>query len=329
MNILVTGGTGFLGKRLVQQLSNHKVYVYSRHRHEDSLGSIIEGDVRDKESLESAFRNRIDVVYHLAISLNESDPDMYEINTKGTRNVAELAKKYHVKQIIYMGSSGVLGETRKPAKEDMPYNPKTLYEKSKMEGEKTIKQCGVPYTIVRTTIIIGPNLIWTQIFGAARKGYPMLGDGDNYFHLVYVEDVVRMLLAILGNKKALDQTFHVASKDTPTYHEVYKIICEELGVKMTKKKVPLALAYTASYMHTIKSKLRGKQPSLIKSKSSIDRLVRNRIISIEKAKRLLGFEPKFSTREAIRETFKYIKISRLGYSDYDLTEIHKVKGEQK
>src|SRR3989338_7286651 len=303
MNILVTGGTGFLGKRLVQQLAKkHKVYVYSRHKHEDSIGILIEGDIRDKESLEAAFRNKIDVVYHLAISLNESDPDMFEINTKGTRNVAELAKKHRVKQIIYMGSSGVLGETPKPAKEDMPYNPKTLYEKSKMEGEKIIKQCGAPYTIVRTTIIIGPNLIWTQIFGAARKGYPMLGDGDNYFHLAYVEDVVRMLLIVLENKKALNQTFHAATKDTPTYYEVYKIICEELCVKMTKKKVPLALAYTASYIHTIKSKLRGKQPSLIKSKSSIDRLVRNRIISIEKAKRVLGFEPKFSTREAIRET---------------------------
>lgn len=327
MNILVTGGTGFLGKRLVQQLSKkHKVFVYSRNKHDDTIGIAVHGDIRDKESLESAFAGKkIDAVYHLAISLNESDPDMFEINTKGTRNVAELAKKHKVKQIIYMGSSGVLGETKMPAKEDMPYNPKTNYEKSKMEGEKTIKQCGVPYTIIRTTIIIGPNLIWTQIFGAARKGYPVLGEGDNYFHLVYVEDVARMLLLVLGNRKALGQTFHVASKDTPTYYEVYKIITEELGVKMTKKKIPLAIAYTASYIHTLKSRLAGKQPSLTKSKSSIDRLVRNRIISTEKAKRILGFEPRYSTREAIRETIKYIKISRLGYSDYDLADIHKVK----
>ena len=332
MNILVTGGTGFLGKRLVQKLieKRHKVIVYSRHQHEDMPEKVemVEGDIRDKEALEAAFfKNKIDAIYHLAISLNESDPDMYEINTKGTKNVSELARKYKIKQIIYMGSSGVLGETKTAAKEDFPYNPKTAYERSKMEGEKIVKSCGVPYTIARTTIIIGPNLIWAQIFEAARKGYPVIGEGTNYFHLVYVEDVVRLLVLVLGNKKALNQTLHVASKDTPTYYQVYKMIAEELGVKMTDKKVPVALAYTASYIHTIKRRLQRKRPSLTKSKSSIDRLIRNRIISTDKAKRLLGFEAKYDTRSAIRETIKYLKISRLGYSDYDLADIHKIKSD--
>src|SRR3989344_1962352 len=136
MNILVTGGTGFLGKRLVQKLieKRHKVIVYSRHQHEDMPEKVemVEGDIRDKEALEAAFfKNKIDAIYHLAISLNESDPDMYEINTKGTKNVSELARKYKIKQIIYMGSSGVLGETKTAAKEDFPYNPKTAYERSK------------------------------------------------------------------------------------------------------------------------------------------------------------------------------------------------------
>ena len=80
-----------------------------------------------------------------------------------------------------------------------------------------------------------------------------------------------------------------------------------------------------SRVHTAKRKLQNKQPSLIMMKSSIDRLVRNRIISTEKAKKVLGFEPKYSTRDAIRETIKYLRISRLGYSDYDLADIRKVK----
>ncbi len=330
MRILVTGGTGFLGKRLVQKLLNDgdDVTVFSRHPHDDlppEVDSVI-GDIRDKAALSRAFK-KIDIVYHLAINLNESDPQMYEINTKGTQNVVGLCKENNVKQIIYMSSSGVLGETKIPAKEAFPYNPKTKYEKSKMESEVMIKESKVPYTIARTTMVIGPNLIWAQIFEAAKKGYPVIGSGKNYFHLVYVEDVVNFLDLVKNNKKALNQTFHLASSDTPTYYEVYKIIAEELGIKMTEKHVPIFLAYLASYVHILKRKLQGKQPSLTKSKSSIDRLIRNRIISIDKARNLLGFEPKYGTRSAVRETVKYLKIARLGYSDYELAELRKVKSD--
>lgn len=328
--VLVTGGTGFLGKRLVQKLleKGNEVIVFSRNFHDDLPEDVkpVIGDIRDKAALSKAFQD-IDVVYHLAICLNESDPNMHDINVKGTRNVAELCKQHGVKQLIYMGSSGVLGETKTPAKEDFPYNPKTGYEKSKMEGELIVKNSGVPYTIIRTTIIIGPNMIWAQIFEAARHGYPVIGRGNNYFHLVYVDDVVSALALVMNNEKALDQAFHIASRDTPSYKDVYGIICEELNVPMTDKHVPIVAAYLAAYVHKIKRKLQGKQPSLTKSKSSIERLVRNRIISTQKAKSMLGFEAKYDTRSAVRETIKYLKIARLGYSDYELAEVHKVKGD--
>lgn len=220
----------------------------------------------------------------------------------------------------------MLGETKTPAKEDFPYNPKTGYEKSKMESELIIVRSGVPYTIIRTTIIIGPNLIWAQIFEAAKRHYPIIGSGKNYFHLVYVDDVVSILEMVKNNGSAINQTFHVASKDVPTYEEVYQMICDELKTDMTKKHVPVFLAYLASYLHKIKRKAQGKQPSLTKSKSSIDRLVRNRIISTEKAKTVLGFEPSYTTKQALHETIKYLKIARLGYSDYELAEVHRAKG---
>lgn len=327
MKILVTGGTGFLGKRLVQKLlaEGHKITVFSRNLQNDLSPKVgqVTGDIRNKEALEKAFP--VDVVYHLAISLNESDPDMYKINTEGTQNVVDLCKKHKTKQLIYMSSSGVLGETKIPAKENFDYHPKTRYEKSKMIGERMIKRSGVPYTIIRTTIILGPNMIWAQIFEAARKQYPLIGSGKNYFHLVYVEDVVNLLDLVKGNPKAMSQTFHVASPDTPTYKEVYKIIAEELGVPMTEKHVPVALAYLGSYLHTLKRKMQRRRTSLIKSRSSIDRLVRNRIISTDKARKVLGFEPRYDTRAAVRETIKYLKIAKLGYSDYELVQLHTMK----
>src|SRR3989338_2386148 len=94
--ILVTGGTGFLGKRLVQKLLNEgsEVIVFSRKLHDDLPEEVkpMLGDIRDKNALRKAFE-KIDIVYHLAISLNESDPDMRDINVTGTRNVTELCKE--------------------------------------------------------------------------------------------------------------------------------------------------------------------------------------------------------------------------------------------
>jgi nucleoside-diphosphate-sugar epimerase len=328
MNILVTGGTGFLGKRLVSQLlkERHNVSVFVRHAQDEFPKNvrIFTGDVRNAHELGPAIQGA-DIVCHLAICLNESDPNMWDINVNGTKNVVNLCKKHKVKQLVYMSSSGVLGETKEPSKEDFHYNPKTRYEKSKMESEKMIISSGVPYTIVRTTIIIGPNMVWQKILGAAKKGFPIIGSGKNFFHLVYVDDVVRMLCLSIKNKNAKNNIFHIASKDVQTYDEVYSIMCDALKCKKTEKHIPIWLAFTMSRLHTMKRKLQGKQPSLTMMRSSIERLVRNRNMSIEKAEKVLGFVPRYSTKDAIYETVKYLKIAQMGYSDYDLSELHKIK----
>lgn len=331
MRILVTGGTGFLGSRLVAALDNdgHDVAVLSRRVDEDTPDTVTsyQGDVRDKAALAKAMAGA-DVVYHLAICLDEANPEMWDINVRGTQTVVDACTERGVQQLVYMSSAGVLGETREPSKEDFPYRPKTRYEKSKAESETIIRASGVPFTIVRTTIIIGPNPIWAKIFEAARKGHPILGSGKNYFHLVSVDDVVRLLVLVAGNPKARNEIFHVASKDTPTYEAVYAMICDELGCAMTTRHVPVFLAHVLSFLHATKRKLEGRPPSLIMMKSSIDRLVRNRTISTDKARSVLGFEPRYTTKDALHATLAGLRIARLGYSDHDLAAITTVRDER-
>lgn len=309
MRILVTGGTGFLGKRLVKKLSNkNKVVVFAKNEDNELKCNFILGDMRNKEELRRAFP--ADIVYHLAANLNESDPRMYDDNVIGTKNVVELCKEYGTKKIIFMGSCGALGDV-KIAKEDLPYNPKTRYEKSKAESEKMIIGSGIPYTIIRAPIALGPNEIWLKIIEAAKKGYPIIGSGKNHFHLAYVGDVVDLLYLVKDNNKAENQIFHIATKDVPRYEEVYRIICEELGIEMTKKHISVFLIKFISMLHTISCKIKGKKPKLTLMKSSIDRLIRNRTISIEKVEKILNFEPKYDTRKAMKETIKYFKIRNM------------------
>ncbi|GEM_PF-8348 len=341
ISILITGGNGFLGKDLAEKLAKNKKYnilVFSRHREQTPANDAnqrrtasihlgpntqsvntrsdvksVAGDITSKEDLEKCFQtNDIDTVYHLAASTDELDKEMWQVNVNGTRNVVEFCKKYNVKQLVFMSSSGVLGETKEPATEDMPYKPKTDYEWSKKQSELVVKEFP-NYTIIRAPIIIGPNDIWMKIIGAAKQQYPLIGSGKNYFHLAYIDDVVDILTIVLNNKKALGQVFHVATKDTPTYKEVYQMICDELKTQMPDKKMPVKLVKFMASLHEASSKAKGKKPKLTMMKSSIDRLVRNRIISTQKAEDLLNFRPKYSTKEAIHETIKYLAMKRLGY----------------
>jgi len=326
MKILVTGGSGFIGKRLVKKLSDagENVVVFGREDDIDRPDNVplMTGNITDKIALRHAFSG-VDIVYHLAASVDEEDTDMERVNVKGTENVVELCKERKVKHLVYMSSSGVLGETKVPAKENLPYNPQTRYEKTKAEAEKIIKHSGVTYTIVRAPIIIGPNAVWAKIFEAAKRGYPIIGTGKNKLHLAYVDDVVNLLFLVRNHTKAKDQVFHVAAKDVMTYEDVYRTICQELKVSMTQKKVPIKAALAMSHIHNVKSIIKGEPTPLHLRKSSIERLVRNRVLSIQKAKDTLGFQPHYTTPSAIHETVKYLQISRLGYNDYDLANIGK------
>jgi nucleoside-diphosphate-sugar epimerase len=302
--ILVTGGTGFLGRRLVEKLPDVIVFAREEDRELNEKGvKVFTGDIKNKEELEKAFSG-VDIVYHLAANLDESDSNMYNDNVIGTRNVVELSKKNQIKKIIFMGSCGALGDSG-VAKENSPYNPKTKYEKSKAESEKIIKESGITYTVVRAPVMLGPNNIWLKIMQAAKQHYPIIGSGKNHFHLAYVDDVVRLL--VLVKDRGDNQVFHIAVTDTPTYEEIYKMICEEAGFSFTDKHISVWLIKLLSSFHTFSRKIRGKKPSLTMMKSSIHRLIRDRVIDMENTKKSLDFEPKYDTRTAIRETVKYFK----------------------
>lgn len=313
MKVLVTGGTGFVGEKLVDRLvaASHNVIIFSRKKGEKSYQprsddsapvTYIEGDIRNFEDMKKAFP--VDFVYHLAAGLSDSKEDE-EINVKGTRNIVRMWEETRFNQLIYLGSSGVLGETRDPAKEDYPYKPKTRYEKSKRDAEQVIRSSPVPYTIVRAPIIIGANRIWKQIFGAAKKGYPIIGSGKNKFHLAAINDVIELLFSVMRNDKAVNQIFHIATKDVPTYEEVYGIICEILGTPLPKKHVSPTVAKLGLRMKSVFK----KSSDVTKGASNVDRLIRNRIIDTTKAKEILGFVPRYGTRKALKETFEEMRSS--------------------
>ena len=302
MKILITGGSGFLGTCLAKNLllAGHSVTIYSRRKPEN-IKKTVTGDILNEKRLASSLKD-IDTVYHLAANLDESDPKMYKQNTETTKAVISTCKKNKIKHIIFTSSIGVLGYTKAPATENMPYNPTTKYEKSKAECEKLIKASGLPYTIARITIIYGPNKFWKQIFKAAKKNYPVIGKGNNNWHLVYIDDVVDALTLMLKDTKK-NQTYHIADNKAHTYLETYKIISETIGAPEPKKHISVFLIKTMALLHETKCKILKQKPNVTKMTSSIDRLIRERTVSIDKAKKELGYNPKYDLKTGMKKTY--------------------------
>ncbi len=312
MRILVTGGTGFIGRRLVNKLlkKGHHVIVLDRNIRnarkifKDSV-ELIEADILDQHSLAPLKRKRIDVIYHLAAILDETSPEMWRVNVEGTKNLLETLKNKKLERFIYLSSLGVLGETKEPAKEDAPYNPETKYEESKAEAERMITyywlKHGIPYTIIRATIVYGPNETWAQIIKAAKEGYPIIGSGENLFHLVYVDDVVDALVLALA-PIARNKIYHIAGPDVLTYKDTYKLICKLLGVKFTDKRIAKPLALALSKLYEGISKIKSEKPKVTMLSSSIKRLTRNRVADTTLARKELGWKPKYSLERGMKKT---------------------------
>ncbi|HLD81265.1 MAG TPA: NAD(P)-dependent oxidoreductase, partial [archaeon] len=209
MRVLVTGGTGLVGAPLVERLlrKGHEVFVLGTVFDErlKAMGAqFVLCDVMHFNGVLWAFERVLpDVVYHLAATLDEHSHNLFRLNVGGTRNVLQavslVQKRHALKLFVYPSSIGILSGEKQPIDESAAYAPKTKYERSKMEAELFVLSSGLPYCVVRSTILIGPNEAWASIARAARKNQPVLGSGDNAFHLADYRDFVD-LLALLPSR---------------------------------------------------------------------------------------------------------------------------------
>ncbi len=311
MKVFISGGNGFIGRRLVSSLlsKKHSVTIYERDGNV-KIGKgkvrIVKGDILDYEKLVSAVKGH-DVVYHLAGIIDESiDYDkMYEVNVKGTENMLKACVETGVGKFVFASSVGVMGDVKNgPADEKCPYDPVTNYEKTKADAEKLVlrygREKGLSVTVLRPSIVVGVNDNWRQIVRAVRKRYPYLGGGENHWHRVDVDDVVSaFVLAMKGGKSG--EAYIIASDDVCTYKDIVRILSGELGVKPPSFSVPVSVAKGVFYSYGLICKALGREPSLTYRVSSVKRLTRERYYDISKARVELGYKPKYNTEKSLRK----------------------------
>lgn len=289
MNILITGSTGFVGKKLVKQL---KKQGHTVKEFDTSLGQ----DITNKKQCEQACQ-KTDAVYHLAAILDEQNKLLEEVNVKGTENILEAAAKARCKQFIFLSTVGIHGNYDGTIDEKTPIMPATKYEKSKAKAEKLVHEFQemVPATIIRAALVLGPNKYWEKIIKMVKKGFPIIQGGKQVWQTIYIDDLADALVFVLGKEECINETFVIAEQEKHTLLELYKTIQETFGMKAEIKTMPL---YKAMALATI-LKILGKK-SII-SKEHIQRLVRQREYNTSKIESL-GWRPKTTMKEAVKKT---------------------------
>lgn len=313
MNFLITGGAGFLGINLVRYLHSkgHEVYSFDIVQFDypdmnDKI-KIITGDIRNKELVDKSLAG-IDIVVHTAAALPLYKPeDIISTDINGTKNLLEASEKNKVKRFIHISSTAVYGiPDHHPLTEDDKLDGVGPYGKAKIAAEDEclkFRSKGMCVPIIRPKSFVGPERlgVFDLLYDWAKdgKGFPMIGNGNNRYQLLDVEDLCDAiyLCAALDENKVND-TFNIGAKDFTTMKEDYQSVLDYAGYD--KKIVGLPekpIIFTLRILESLNLSPLYKWVYETASKDSF--------VSIEKAEKILGYKPKYSNKDALIRNYKW------------------------
>ncbi|MEM7536534.1 MAG: NAD-dependent epimerase/dehydratase family protein [Chloroflexota bacterium] len=286
MNVLVTGGAGFIGSHVVDALiaAGHRVVIVDTLRtgHRANVpaeATLYEVDIRDKEALDKIFVDeKIEAISHQAALANVresmSNPQEYaEVNVMGTLNLLELARIHNCQKIVFASTGGaVYGEGHSETEEKLPFSesswpqPKDNYGATKLSMEYHFdlyhQNYGLPYVALRYPNVYGPRQdskgeagVVAIFTGAMLNGQPtkITGDGKQTRDFIYVGDIARAnVLALESDATGIFNVGTGVPTDINMVHEVLSdVIAYELEVEYIERPVGEVLA---TYLDSSKAK---------------------------------------------------------------------------
>jgi len=279
MKLIITGGTGFLGKRLIRQLkeNNHTIFNYD----------IIDGyDILNTEQLEKIFIDfKPDSIIHLAacsdLNIYAEKPEIsYKINVIGTRNILNLCNKYYVRLLFGSTCCCYGNNDTHPTDENSPTCPTEPYAKSKKESEKEILEIGLPHCCMRLATFYGPEMraaLAPAVFIDKihnDKTVEIHGTGEQTRTFTYVDDIVSGIITIIENKPTYS-IINVTTEETVSVIEIIDYIKNITGKNITSVNVT------------------DREGQIFKEVILSARL------------KSLGWEPKTNFKEGIRKSYDY------------------------
>ena len=324
MTILLTGATGGLGYRTLEQLiTNVQIkriiatgrIVKPTHCVEHSKVSYELGDLED-DNFVSKLVEQVDCIVHAAAL---SSPwgkysEFEKANLFTIKNLINSAKKQNVKRFVYVSTPSLYfnGNDRFDVREsdELPKKFVNAYSKTKYEAEIELEKSGIPYIILRPRALIGrgDTIIMPRIIRAFQEGkLKIIGDGNNVVDLTSLANVADSIeLSLFVGTEGINQTYNITNgKPVKLWTTIAKVL-SLLGHEMNKQKIAYPIVKMVSQLMELKAKLtNGREPAL--TTYGVGILAKSMTMDISKAKTLLGYTPKVSTDEAIIEFVNWYK----------------------
>ena len=240
--ILVTGGTGFVGPKIVHALREREQAVRSLVRRTSnrsaatlaSWGSeLVQGDMGDAASLRRAVEGA-EAVVHLVSIRQGSDDDFRRVMEQGTRDLVAAAKDAGVRRFVLMSALGTSEET----KDLVPY-----YH-SKWEMEQVVRGSGIEHVIFRPSFIFardGGILPTFRKLARVAPVTPIIGSGKQRIQPIWVDDVAAYFAAGVDKPEAANRTFELGGPDAVTWNEFWERLKRALGQRRPSVHVPIQL----------------------------------------------------------------------------------------
>lgn len=322
---MVTGANGFIGSKLCQHLIQTGVPTVALVRPSGNLDfiedleglDIIKGELTDRAYLDAAM-DGVSIVYHVAGYASDWGPwhRFREANVECVRNVMESARATGVKRVVHISSVSVYGFPGKTGiTEDDPFvaRPGDRYVTTKAEGEKLALGYhgdGLEVTVIRPSGVYGPNdrtttLQMAPVMTAGKFGY--VDGGRHVMAPVYIDNLIQMIMLAGASDNAPGQAFNAVDDGLVTWRDYAEWMCEDLGCAKPKISAPRQIVWPLAVMLENIAKLLGRKTSPMINKYRIRAVMADAHYSTEKAKRELGYSPRVSTRDGIRETIEWYR----------------------
>ena len=328
MKILVTGGGGFLGRYIVEDLmtKGHSVSIFGRSAQDElaSLGvRVVQGDLQDAEALREACIG-MEAVFHVAAKAGiwGSRESYFAVNVKGTRNLLEACRTNGIKYLVYTSTPSVVfnGQSFLGADESLPYGKNWLchYAETKAIAEQEVIEAhsdNLKVCALRPHLIFGPrdpHLMPRVIEAVLAKRLKIIGSGQNRVDVTYVSDAASAhinALEALMEGKACGKAYFISQGEPVLLWAWLNRILSELGIAPLTKGVPLSVAFFVATVLEGFWKLFAIKGDPPMTRFAAVELAKEHYFNISRAKKDLNYLPKYTMDQAIEKTVEDLKQS--------------------
>lgn len=320
MKALVTGATGFLGKRLAKRLAadGHEVVGIGRNldagRWLDEHGvRFVSADLADREAILAACRDQ-EVVFHSGALSSPWGPypAFYRSNVEGTRNVIEGCRKHGIRRLVHVSTPSLYFNTeeRLGVSENDPLAEKLVnhYAATKRMAETLVDAAhahGLPVVTIRPRALFGPGdtTIMPRLIRANERGaLPLFGPEGPWVDVTYVDNVVEaLLLCESAPEHVLGKKYNITNGETVRMRHLLSKLFAALDVPANFRpmRYPVAYGLAGAMEAAANAFMGGREPLL--TRYSVNVLAKSQTLDISAARRDLGYTPRYSLDEGLSE----------------------------